>query len=233
MDLVLVSDAKNLNLKRVTEMAIASAGNGVNIIVIESNSKIVYPAVTTIHPGIPFSYNAYLNIGAKQGRSDFIFFGNNDLVFIGDWWRNLKDCMNRCNTVSASPLSPLKNGIIDVKINSGDLYGYKLIDRFCGWAFVLRRSFYEKVGGLNEDFKFWCSDNSVIEQLKSFKEKHVLATSSFVQHLGGFTIRTLDSNRLYDYTISEINRFNAKYKKNLWNEPHLKHLKTKFSNDEN
>jgi hypothetical protein len=225
LDLVLVSDAKSPDLKNLTDIAIASAGTSINIIVIESNHEVTYPNVKTIHPTIPFNYNAYLNIGANAGYSDYIFFGNNDLIFMENWEVNLIEEMISNKVDSASPISPVFYLPDSPRINTGSLFGYELMTRFCGWAFIWTRELYNKIGKLDEDFIFWCSDNATIEQLKSFNAQHILVTSSLVQHLGNSTLTTLNNHLMYEYTISEVDKFNKKFKRDLWDEPHLKHLK--------
>lgn len=225
MDVVLVSDAKNVELKRITEVAVASAGDSVNIIVVESNPLVFYKNAFTVHPKIPFNYNQFLNIGASYGVSDFIFFGNNDLLFLREWSKNLVREMEKYNVVSASPMSPYFSK--EISIGSESLYGYEIIKRFCGWAFVWRRDFFNKVGGLKEDFRFWCSDNIVIEQLRAYNEKHILVPSSLVQHVGGLTTKHLISSVKQSYTIDEVEKFNKMFNTNLWLAPHLQHYKQK------
>jgi len=198
MDVILISDAKDEKLRQITEVAIRSAGTRVNIIVVESNKEIYYDNVTTIHPVIPFNYNAYLNLGARAGASDYILFGNNDLIFISDWSETIISEMEKHGVVSASPLSPISNTESTFKISSGSVFGYEMMTRFCGWAFVWKRDFFNKVQGLDEDFAFWCADNSAIEQLKKHNEQHILVGSSLVQHMGGTTLKHLDSNLKYE-----------------------------------
>ena len=214
-DVVLVSDAKNNVLRNLTANAIKSAGNSVNIIVVESNEKVVYENAQVIHAKVPFNYNHYLNIGAHAGNSPFIFFGNNDLIFNADWDTELIETMNKNNADSASPICPYTHSIFDIGINSGIYEGYDNIRRFCGWAFMWRRSLFEEAGGLDESFSFWCSDNCTIEQLINLNKKHILVTSSIVNHLskGHNTIRFSDGETQQKYTFSETEKFIKKYGK--------------------
>lgn len=228
MDVILISDARDEKLRQITEVAIVSAGTHVNIIVVESNKEIYYDNVTTIHPAIPFNYNAYLNLGAKAGSSEYILFGNNDLIFIADWSENITAEMEKYGAVSASPLSPISNAENTFVIGSGSVFGYDIMTKFCGWAFVWKRNFFNKAGGLDEDFAFWCADNSAVEQLRKHHEKHILVTSSLVQHMGGTTLKYLDSNLKYEYTVLGVEKFNMKFKVNLWEEAYLKKGRVKL-----
>lgn len=223
IDVILVSDAKNGSLQRLTSLAIESAGPNNNIIVIESNNKVFYErASLTIHPEQPFNYNRYLNIGAAAGTGKHIFFGNNDLIFIGDWAKQIVGEMNKHNVVSASPFSPKMN-VSDITSYYGEVFfGYDLVSTFCGWAFVWRRDFYNQVGGLDEDFTFWCSDNAVVNQLKNNHQRHMLVTSSLVFHFGRTTLAHLTASQQYQYTVLEIAKYNEKFNTNLWDSPHIK-----------
>jgi hypothetical protein len=228
MDLILISDARDEKLRQITEVAIISAGPHVNIIVVESNREIYYDNVITIHPTIPFNYNAYLNVGARAGSSEYILFGNNDLIFMPGWSENIISEMEKYGVVSASPLSPISNAEDTFIIGSGSVFGYDMMTKFCGWAFVWKRDFFDKVQGLDEDFAFWCADNSAVEQLKKHHEKHILVTSSLVQHMGSTTLKHLDSNLRYQYTVLGVEKFNTKFQVNLWEEAYLKKGRAKF-----
>lgn len=222
IDVVLVSDAKNSFYKSLTCKAIDTVGKLANIIIVESNKDIFYNDVITVHPDEKFNYNRYLNIGASYGTADYIFFGNNDIIFSFNWEKKIIKAMKRLNISSASPLCPRVAKIMKIKANSGVLIGYELITRFCGWAFVWKRELYNQIGPLDEDFTFWCSDNACIEQLLNANEQHGLVTSSLVGHFGSLTLESLDPTLRQKYTLEEIDKFEKKYNKNLRNSPHLK-----------
>lgn len=221
-DVVIVSDAKSDYLKECTESAIKSSGNDVNVIVIESNQNVEYKC-TTIHPQLPFNYNAFLNIGAKIGKGEFIFFGNNDLIFGQNWHFELIQKMNENDVVSASPVCPHIAKKLGIQIDGRVHLGWDLVSHFCGWAFMWRRSFYEAIGGLDESFVFWCSDNVSVNQLKENNKHHILATSSIVEHLGSGsnTLKTLNKEQVTEYTIEELFKYNKKYNVNIFQAPHF------------
>lgn len=224
IDVIIVSDAKTQALKEITEQALGTVGEDVNVIVIESNKNIHYDGATVIYPNVPFNYNKYLNIGASHGSADYIFFANNDVIFYEDWDFNLIDNMKKLNVVAASPICPEIAMLLKINLFSGNYYGYELISRFCGWAFMWTIKFYQYVGGLDETFKFWCSDNITVEQLLRNNEKHVLVTSSVVQHIDSVhnTLRSIEGFTRNEYTVQEIEKFNRLFNKNLWESPHFK-----------
>lgn len=142
IDIILVSDAKNKHLHAITLAAIASLGKSASVFVVESNKEVEYDNATTIHPSSPFNYNSYLNIGASYGSSEYIFFGNNDLLFGCNWDDIIIKAMEKHEVVSASPYSPHGNSDLLLHLNSEVIHGYEIIRQFCGWAFVWKRSFF-------------------------------------------------------------------------------------------
>jgi len=217
MDVILVSYAKNKKLKKITECAVKSIDKKHNIIIIESNPNARYKNTTTIYPKFSFNYNKYLNMGAKSGSNEFIFFGNNDLIFEKSWDVELQRGMLEYSLSSASPICLNTHSKFGIYQNTGVLFGYDVYIFFCGWAFVWQRSLYEKMGGLDETFNFWCSDNAVINQLKKDNIKHGLVTSSIVHHLngGGNTLNYVRLSEMKSYTLNEIKKYNRLYNANL------------------
>lgn len=213
LDVVLVSDANTPALRAMTQQAVDTAGERAAVIVLESNRSVAYRGAATRYPDGPFGYNAYLNAGARAGAGDYIFFGNNDLVFTPGWDEELVGAMRRRGVASASPLCPRSHAPLGLQPHSGERAGHRVFERFCGWAFLWTRALYERAGGLDENFTFWCSDNAAARQLEQLNEGHLLVTSSIVHHLGGGsnTLNGLDAPTTYQYTAAEIGRYNALY----------------------
>lgn len=224
IDVILISDARTKKLRELTSRAISSAGENVNIIVVESNKSVRYRYAHVIHPSQPFNYNAYLNLGAQQGHGEYILFANNDVLFDMDWANNIVQAMVQHQVVSASPICPRVAAALDITLHGEVLFGYDLITRFCGWAFMWTRKFYDLAGGLDESFKFWCSDNAAVEQLKKHQQQHMLVPSSLVMHIndGHNTLALLDKKTAMAYTTEEVEKFNRLFHTNLWEAAHLK-----------
>jgi len=219
IDIILVSNAKSFELEKLTFNAIQSSKPH-PVTVIESNSKVNYAGAKTIHPSSPFNYNRYLNLGARHAKGDYIFFGNNDILFTAGWDKEIVNGMRAHNVKSASPYCPLTHKDQNIVEGSGVIYGLEIYKYFCGWAFIWERLLYDQVEKLDESFTFWCSDNVVVEQLKKLDEKHILVTSSIVHHVGGGsrTLIGIDDNLYNKYTKEELNKFNKLFNQNI----HLK-----------
>jgi GT2 family glycosyltransferase len=95
--------------------------------------------------------------------------------------------------------------------------GFAVGRNFSGWCFVMKRLIWEKIGGLDEDFSFWCADNATVEQLKAIQVQPVLIPSSQVKHFASATLQTLDKAAYVEKTKMQILKFNRKYNPNLFN----------------
>ncbi len=213
LDVILVSNALTPELRAITQQAIDSAGARASVIVVESNRAVTYAHARTLYPDGPFGYNAYLNTGARAGTGEYIFFGNNDLLFTPGWETALVNALQQRGAASASPLCPRSHAAFGLREHSGVREGYQVFERFCGWAFLWTRALFERAGGLDETFTFWCSDNAAAAQLEKLDQPHLLVTDSVVHHLGGGsnTINGLDADTTYRYTAAEIGKYNQVY----------------------
>jgi len=75
---------------------------------------------------------------------------------------------------------------------------------------MMKRSIYDKIGGLNEEYIFWCADNITIKQLETIGIIPCIIPTSNVLHLGSQTLNTM-SNK-HELTTEQIQKFKSKYK---------------------
>jgi len=230
IDVVLISDAKTEELKKVTKDAINSltkADGTFYVYVIESNSDITYNEyndfkwkhkVTTIHPEVPFGYHRYLNIGRKAGKSKYVALCNNDLTFERDWANVIIDFMET-NPIykSVSPWCPQTQG--DNSQHKGKIYeGYRVRGELAGWCIFQQRDIYDTYPGgkLDENFEFWFCDNDYALTLETNNIKHALVCDSVVNHHDGNlgkTGITLDSKNQARITMGQQKTFTDKWNK--------------------
>ena len=196
VDIVLISWAKDENLREVTESAIYSLirdyeGPSYHIYVVESNPDVNYDkynpmkrgcTITTLHPDIPFGYHQYLNIGISEGKSKYVAICNNDLTFEPGWANAIIQVMESNPLIkSASPWCPQTQG--DNKDHIGKIYsGYRVRGELAGWCIFQQRDIYETIGQLNEGVDFWFSDNIYADQLQINNIHHALVPLSVVNH---------------------------------------------------
>lgn len=228
LDLIIISHAKNPELKAITQRgiytALANAGQGVElkIYVVEGNFNVVYdgPVINVYQIEDNFNYNYYLNYGASLGKSDYICFANNDLIYGEDWASTLIEAMNAVSygIDSVSPYSRIsqKTHKSPHLPFTGIQCGLTVKHEFEGWCFLWRRSLWDHIK-LDERVSFWCSDDATVEQLKAAGKNHALVTYAFVEHPenGGKTLRTAPNR--HELTIEQAKIFNTLYDKNIEN----------------
>lgn len=224
LDVIILSHAKTGYHQMLTNSGIdtllASEKAGMfNVIVIEGNKDVTYDNVKTVHLDEPFNYNKFMNYGAKMGQGKYIAFCNNDLEYKEGWATKILESMEANNLDSASPFCEIVHRKMSRLSPTGvTRIGYGIRMEFAGWCFVMRRTAWELIGGLDEDFPFWCADNATVEQLMAANLKHGLVTGSFVNHIGGgeHTLKTLDPAEREQKTFVLIKKFNQKYDRNVW-----------------
>lgn len=215
LDLVILSNAKDDSFKTLTEQTIKTAlenskGYKINIIVMEQNKDVSYENVNTHHYDYEFNYNKVANDGVRKGNAIYVMIANNDLIFKENWLLELF----KTNELVVSPKCPKDPRQVEFKENTR---GYDVAKHFSGWCFMLRRSIWEQIGGFDEDFGFWFADNATVKQLKEKGYTPTLAVNSLVEHLGSKTLNTLSLSERKEKTIGQKDKYNLKYKENLFN----------------
>ena len=223
-DVIFLSFAKDEHLKNVTLNALntlfASESEteiNFNAFVFESNHALKpyeYPlAKETIYSDDKFNYNAYMNKGFLKGSAEYVAFCNNDLEFKNLWGSKIIHYMKKYNLNSASPYCTLTHG--NHIINEEVFKGLDIGRIIAGWCIVVKRKFFEQLGGFNEDVSFYCSDTIYGEQLKAINEQHGLITRSIVNHLGSATLKKVDKHIHNDLTLEQTKKFNRMFDKNI------------------
>lgn len=214
LDVIILSNAKSQELLQTTANCLDSllASNfEMNVFVVEQNHNVDWSSasdkVRNIYLEQDFNYNHFANIGAMHGRSEWICIANNDLIFEPNWFREIL----KANHPVCSPRCPVDKRQKDVLANEiGEQVGRHL----SGWCFVIKRSVWEQINGFDEDFGFWCADNSLMEQLLAIGIKPMLVKDSIVEHLGSKTLKTMPNRD--ELTVNYVKKFNKKYNKNLF-----------------
>lgn len=215
IDVILVSDAKNDKLKKITEQAIHTSRQ--RCVVIESNLDVNYTDADTIHfKQGEFNYNKALNMGAEflktNGTSEYMAFCNNDLVFTPRWY-DIAVEMQWNGFESASPWCEYTHPQYHPKAATY-IQGRRTRIHLAGWCFVWTRSLYDRIGPLPEDYSFFCADNATEKLMDKHKVAHMLSTKYVVNHLGSTTLRTTDLTERDKLTKEQVRKWNRDYKEN-------------------
>lgn len=220
IDVVILSWAKDNKLKEMTEYCIRTLFNSekdilFNVTVVETNPNVNYN-VNTMHliNETRFNYNRFANAGIETGINEHIVFCNNDLEFKPGWASELL----KWNFDSMSPLS-LTSPTQSKFVNKQPQFGYEIAQHISGWCIYLKRSVWNMLGGLNEEFDFWFADNIYAQQLKNNKIDHFLIPKSIVNHLegGSTTLKELDTILKEELTFKQARKYNKKFGTNHFN----------------
>src|SRR5690606_20089560 len=186
LDLVMLSRSGTPEIRAMTQRAIRTAidgagEHGVNVIVGEQVPGVRYGDATVIYETGEFAYNRCGNLGAETGSAPWIMLANNDLEFEPGWL----DALLAAKHPLVSPLNPGDSRQAAVKRNEAGRVNGK---HFSGWCFMISRELWEKIGGFDPEFIFWCADDSVIEQCVRAGVQPMLVPAARVKHLTSKTI---------------------------------------------
>lgn len=227
MDVVILSFAKNAELRLMTEHCLSTllasedpAEIIFRVVVVESNHAspaYVFDGVETIYLPPPFNYHRYMNRGIMKGSGPFVAICNNDLEFHKGWAASLLKAFSDDDAlVSVSPICSLHHPANGFHVDTGIHHGYGVLKEISGWCLVFRRGVLNVIGSLDERFYFWYADNDYALTLQAHGLKHALVTSSVVDHLDSRTLNTHTSARQWLMTKRAKYIFEEKWKGRSW-----------------
>lgn len=207
MDVVFLSRASSAPLRDMTQRAIDTcvefAEQPITVTVMEQNHRITYSHAVTVEAPVKFAYNAFANAAAALGTAPWIMVANNDLVFTPGWLAPLLAAGHPL----VSPQCPEEKRQAGITANT---VGPQIGVHFSGWCFAITRDLWERIGGFDEDFTFWCADDAVIQQVLAQGVNPMLVPASQVVHLGSVTHRSEPDLR-GDRTWAQVWKFEEKY----------------------
>ena len=222
VDVVILSWAKTIQLKQITEKGIQTLLNSekeedikFNVFLLESNIHAKYAFtdnVNVTYMNEKFGYHKFMNIGRKMGNSKYVVLCNNDLRFQKKWASNIiKEMEDDDKLLSACPVEPVTNMIS--KHYTNEKYGYETRKFINGWCIFQKRDIYDIIGDLDEKFEFWCCDDEYGMTLENHNIKHALIKTSIVNHdeNGGKSLQNLTPEISRQYTSGGIEIFKRKY----------------------
>ncbi|WP_052496641.1 glycosyltransferase family 2 protein [Pedobacter lusitanus] len=225
IDIIILSYAQTPEFKQMTDQCIQSLINSedpgtikFNIIVIESAvdfESYQYRGTKTIYTDKEFGYHKYMNIGIELTSAPYICLCNNDLIFYPHWATEMLTAFNTYNLSSGSPVCPYHHPGVNIDLNSGVHLGYKVRQEISGWCIFIKRELLKKTGKLDENYKFWCSDNDYANTLFMLGITHGLVTSSIVDHLESRTLSSQPIEKQQSYVDEDLVYFGKKWNSRL------------------
>jgi GT2 family glycosyltransferase len=222
IDVCIISNAKNDELRKVTEAGIESLLASekfikFNVFVVESNKSVSYdkfPNTKTIYTDLPFGYHRYLNLARKQGNAPYVVLCNNDLTYEKNWASEILRAMDiDKNLLSVSPFCPQTQNKADYN-QFLIYYGHEVRQQVAGWCIFQKREIYNIINELDEQFEFWFCDNDYATDIKTRGLKHALISTSVVNHHEkqvGNTASTLNEAEKKKITTDQATLFTNKW----------------------
>lgn len=205
VDLVMMSKASDPSMAAMTQRAIDSALDNadasVSVTVLEQNPTFSYRRATVVEAPGAFNYNEFCNRGAKLGSAPWIVFANNDLRFERFWAKHL---MQTGHPVM-SPYNPRYHRHHNCHANE---MGWQVGRHLSGWCYMMVRSLWEELGGLDETYPFWCADNAVMDQLRANGIQPMLVRAAVVHHTLSMTLQREDRATQDELTWAAVHRYN-------------------------
>ena len=231
VDVVIISWAKNEELEQITKNGLDSLftseeNTRFHAYIVESNRSVNYDgynnntqghSCTTIYPDdTEFGYHKYLNLGRKRGVSEYVVLCNNDLTYEKNWASSIMEEMEKKPFImSASPWCPQTQG--NNQSHRGSIfYGYTVRGELAGWCIFQKRSIYDRIGDLDENFTHWYCDNDYGMTLQSVGIVHSLIADSVVNHhdkMLGKTHEIFDNDYQVNTTVMQRTKFEKKWVK--------------------
>jgi GT2 family glycosyltransferase len=222
IDIIILSYAQNENLKTTTINAVNSLMDSedpnliqFNVVVIESQIDMQpyqYQHTTTLYPSEAFGYHKFMNIGINYTSADFVCICNNDLIFHKNWALEiLKPFFMFSDIWSASPVCSYLHPQNGFELNSGFRLGNGIREELSGWCIFFRRELLKITGQLDPNLEFWCADNDYANTLWILRLKHLLVTSSIVDHLENLTLKNQEPEVQDRLTLKACEYFTKKW----------------------
>ncbi|WP_442590245.1 glycosyltransferase family 2 protein [Pedobacter sp. AW31-3R] len=224
IDIIILSYAKTEELKQLTLQGIESLFLSENpqdvhfeVLVIESDKSLApyqYPRTTTIYPEETFGFNKYMNIGISRTANTYVCLCNNDLLYHKNWATTILAAMAADPAIkSANPYCENFEYHSSIE-NGGDVVfrhkTRKVHGALTGWCLFVKRTVFNTIGPLDEQFDFWYADNDYDYTLWKYKLAHALIRNSRVTHLVSKSHDTLDHKR-EEMTTGQKEKFDQKW----------------------
>lgn len=199
VDIIILSLANDETSFQITKRCVDSYLSTANdlirqIFVIESykdfNKNYNNPKVQVIIPPYEFNYNQFYNIGLSHCTAPYVMGPNNDLIIQENCIQNIiKEFETNPAVSSISPID--RDWHRHTKLYLPDdnklYYGWDVSLHMFGCAFCARRTVFEKIGYLDEQFFFFYQDNDYIYSLRANNLLHGVLTSARIKHKSGAT----------------------------------------------
>ncbi len=140
--------------------------------------------ITVLNPKENLGWEKGVNLAARHGKGEFILLCNDDVIFLPgqyDWLKKLVDIMKKDDTVAM--VGPSSNVVMGSQNIWTDVGVRVEVPYLIGFCMLVRRSVFEKLGGLDESLPGG-DDLDLSIRVTDMGMKMVACKDSFVYHIG-------------------------------------------------
>lgn len=188
-----------MNARAIESLRAGDPGIQFHVYLLESNPEFAalgweYDAETqVIYPQEKFNFNRFNNLGAALGKSDWIVFSNNDVVYGPGWCSAMlaahaSDPRLRC----LCPVDAESEHTPAGTFGPQERYriGHHVRITFTGWCFMVQRAVLAETGPFDERFDYYFADDDFTMQLRRADILNAAVVGAQVHHLAHVTSRT-------------------------------------------
>ena len=155
----------------------------------------------------------YSNYFVNKSKADYFIGLGSDTIVTEGWLDKIREAIEKESNW----------GFMSVMTDCGhpsqqkEVLNYYQVDemeRLSGFCSIYPVEIYKKLGGLDENFQFWCSDMDYCWRVKKAGLRVLLLRNVFIKHLGSQSIRKEERETGRDYNKMHLE--DQEYFKNKW-----------------
>lgn len=212
-------DIYEMNVQAIASLRANAPEATCHVFLMESNPAFptlgwTYEAdIQVVYPQEAFNFNRFNNLGTALGKSEWIVFSNNDVVYAPGWCAAMLAthagdqrlrCL--CPVDHQSPYTP--QGTFAAGETSR--VGHHVRLTFTGWCFMVQRSVFLETGPFDERFDYYFADDDFTMQLRRADILNAAVMGAHVHHLAHVTSRS-NAIDISEKFKSDQQRFQSKW----------------------
>ena len=219
VDAIILTDSRDPTTTQLTIDTIYNSISSVNIVVMESGDLYPYHHINAyIKYSEKFNYNQSINVAMSLCLGNWVIISNDDVTYHPNWFNEIMDVhKERSDIESFSPRDTVLHKIwFPHLFPNKETYqeGYKVTELLQGWCIVIKRTAFDKIMPLDEQFDMYYQDNDFAESLKQKGIKHALVKNAKADHQQTHTIGLPYSEDKIKKSAEDEHKFRTKW--NIW-----------------
>jgi hypothetical protein len=219
IDAIILTDSRDVEMTQRTIDSIKS-GVDVNIILVckREDYKIYKGVGTYVVVKEKFNYNRFINHALEYVTKDWVLISNDDVNYHPNWFNAIMKVHEQHPEIeSFSPRDTVLHKIwFPHLFTNKETHheGYQVTELFQGWSVLIKRTAFNKITPLDEQFDMYYQDNDFGECLKEKGIKHALVRNAKADHKNTHTIGMPYSEEKIKKSAEDEHKFRTKWK--IW-----------------